>query len=116
MFVFVLKHPIYDNATTFQKPEENIKLESGIRQENSISPKTFSLSLEDTFQTWEWENKGLTIDDENINLRFVVDVALLAKDREELQEMTLNLNTISKEIELKIKLAENKNLINNLWI
>lgn len=47
---------IIDEDTTTDK----IKVEKGIRQGDTISPKLFTLALEDIFKKLSWQNKGIT--------------------------------------------------------
>ena len=59
-----------------------------MRQEDTISPKLFTSTLESIFRRMNWENKGLKIDGEYLNhLRFADDIFLCTKPPQELEIM-----------------------------
>ena len=57
------------------KESEKIRIKRGVRQEDTISPKLFTATLESIlFRRLNWENKGVKIDGEFIsNHRFAGD-------------------------------------------
>lgn len=71
---------IYNNATSVINIPEDIKtnkipIKTGGRQSDTISPKLFTLILEDVFRTLDWDRKGIKIDGRYLNhLRFADDV------------------------------------------
>ena len=57
------------------KDSEKIRIKRGVRQEDTISPKLFTATLESIFRRLNWENKGVKIDVEFLyNLRFADDI------------------------------------------
>ena len=63
-------------------------LKRGVRQGDSISPKLFTLAMEDMFIELSWQNKGILINGERLSyLRFADDITLIARDQDELQSM-----------------------------
>ena len=74
------------NSTTEKVPKQR-----GIRQGDSISPKLFTLALEDVFKNLAWQQKGVNIDGRFLNhLRFADDIMILSTDGEELGNMFVN--------------------------
>ena len=75
-YVELIKH-IYENATSVvmtDKTIESFKMERGVRQGDSISPKLFDAVLEDIFRRLNWENRGVKINGNRLNhLRFADD-------------------------------------------
>ena len=66
-----------------------------MRQGDPISPKLFTLALEDVFK--ELEKKGMRIDGSYLhNLHFADDVVLISSDVSELGEMLEQLNNSAK--------------------
>ncbi|KAL3287523.1 hypothetical protein HHI36_001992 [Cryptolaemus montrouzieri] len=73
-----------DEETT----SKEIPVKRGIRQGDTISPKLFTLSLEDVFKGLKWETRGITIDGVRLNhLRFADDIVLISDDAEDLCTM-----------------------------
>ena len=93
---------IYQNATFHVKIDEElqtnkIKIQRGVRQGDPISPKLFTLALEDVFKELAWEKKGIRIDGSYLNnLRFADDIVLISSDVSELGEMLEQLNNAAK--------------------
>ena len=110
---------IYENATsqvmTTQEKTNKINKKRGVRQGDSISPKLFTLALEDMFKTQNWQNKGILIDGERLNhIRFADDITLIAENQSDLQIMIKELNEKSEQIGLKININKTKYLTNDV--
>lgn len=111
---------IYDKATFHVKIDDDLKtdkilLGKGVRQGDTISPKLFTLALENVFKQLAWEEKGLNVDGIRLNhLRFADDVVLISTDIEELNVMLKELNAKSKEIGLKMNINKTKIMSNSL--
>lgn len=109
---------IYKNATFHVKINEDlktdkIKVNRGIRQGDTISPKLFTLALENVFKTLQWETKGINIDGSYLHhLRFADDIVLISSDVHELSNMLEQLNNASKKIGLKMNIAKTKIISN----
>ena len=105
---------IYENATLHVKIEEDmvtdkIPIRRGVRQGDSISPKLFTLALEDIFKNLHWEKKGINIFGVFLShLRFADDIILFSSDVQELREMIEQLNANSKAVGLKMNLVKTK--------
>jgi len=88
---------IYKEATITVKAQEDvttnrIPINRGIRQGNRISPKLFTVALEDVFRRLDWDKKGLRVDGRYLsNLRFADDTVLISSTKEELIEMLADL-------------------------
>lgn len=97
----LIRH-IYNKAVLHVRIDEDmmtdqVKVEKGIRQGDSISPKLFTLALEDVFKDINWEGKGVLIDGEYLNhLRFADDILLISSCAAELQVMVDQLNDASR--------------------
>ncbi|KAL0839312.1 hypothetical protein ABMA28_016056 [Loxostege sticticalis] len=103
---------IYSNATlkvAIPYHTKPVKIQRGVRQGDTISPKLFTLVLEDVFKKLDWEDKGLSIAGARLsNLRFADDVVLFASDPEELQTMVHELHNASLNVGLEMNLTKTK--------
>ncbi|KAG1655228.1 WD and tetratricopeptide repeats protein 1 [Nymphon striatum] len=82
-----------------------IRLEKGVRQGDSISPKLFTACLETVFRGLNWTSKGIPINGDRLtNLRFADDVVLFSESPQELQLMDEELRTASSKVGLEINL------------
>ena len=108
---------IYANGTAvirLHKDTERIKIEKGVRQGDTISPKLFTACLEGIFRELNWENKGLNINGEFFNhLRFADDIVLISETAEDLQEMVSDLNKESLKVGLKMNKSKTKVMFNS---
>lgn len=109
---------IYKNATFHVKINEDLKtdrieVKRGVRQGDIISPKLFTLALENVFKTLQWETKGVNIDGLYLShLRFADDIVIISSSMQELSEMIKQLNEASKRIGLKMNIAKTKIISN----
>ena len=86
----------------------------GVRQGDTISPKLFTASLEDTFRDLNWEDKGISINGKRLNnLRFADDVTLISEKLTELESCLNELSIESKKKGLKINMDKTKILSNS---
>ena len=86
-----------------------------MRQGDSISPKLFTLAMEDMFRELNWQNTGILITGERLShLRFTDDITSIARDQDELQSIIKELNEKSEQIGLKINSTKTKYLTNDL--
>lgn len=110
---------IYENATFHVKINEDLKTDKvkvnrGVRQGDTISPKLFTLALENIFKSLQWETKGINIDGSYLNhLRFADDIVLISNNRHELSDMVKQLNDASKKVGLKMNISKTKIISNN---
>ncbi|CAH1224416.1 unnamed protein product [Diabrotica balteata] len=109
---------IYDNATMQINVAEGlttnkIRSERGVRQGDTISPKLFTLALEDVFKKLNWEQLGIKIDGRFLShLRFADDIVLISNNTEELIYMLKELKQESEKIGLKMNLNKTKVMTN----
>ena len=116
-YVKLLQH-IYDSNTSnirLHTDSPCFKLNRGVRQGDTISPKLFTACLEEVFKKLNWSKFGIQIGDKNLtNLRFANDIILLSKSPEELQLMINDLSKVSKEVGPEINGSETKIMYNRL--
>ncbi|KAG1665093.1 Transmembrane protease serine 2 [Nymphon striatum] len=90
-----------------------IRLEKGVRQGDSISPKLFTAFLENVFRGLNWTSNGIPINGDRLtNLRFADDVVLFSEFSQELQLMVEELKTSSSKVGLEINLSKTKVMFN----
>lgn len=99
---------IYNHATSQVKITEEqitnkIQIKKGVRQGDTISPKLFTLALEDMFKRLMWQNKGININGRRLNhLRFADDIVLISSSITELESMLKELKATSTTIGLEM--------------
>ena len=107
---------IYEKGSTIirlHKESDKIKIEKGVRQGDTISPKLFTSCLESIFRKIDWEGKGININGEYLNhLRFADDIILISETPEELQIMLNDLNRESLKVGLKMNRSKTKIMFN----
>lgn len=105
---------IYQNASFHIKIDEgtktnNIQIKRGVRQGDTISPKLFTLALEDVFKRLPWEKKGIKIDGTYLShLRFADDIVLISEDIAEIESMLQELSRESGRVGLKMNYSKTK--------
>lgn len=103
---------IYKNSKAkivLDKTSRIFKLEKGVRQGCPISPNLFNCALQSIFLELNWKNYGINIEGKTItNLRFADDIVLIAKSKEELQTMLVELDNKSKERGLHMNMSKTK--------
>lgn len=105
---------IYENATLQVSIDEDlvtdpIPINRGVRQGDTISPKLFTLALEDVFKRLQWESRGINVDGVYLNhLRFADDIVLITSDANELERMMTELHEASLRVGLKMNLNKTK--------
>jgi len=105
---------IYEHATLRVKLEEDwmtgrVKIKRGVRQGDTISPKLFTLALEDVFKDMSWEQKGININGNRLShLRFADDIVLISSDADEFEVMLQELKEASQKVGLKMNLQKTK--------
>jgi hypothetical protein len=55
---------IYNSGTSIirlDKESGKFKIQKGVRQRDTLSPKLFNAGLEQVFRRLNWDNKGITI-------------------------------------------------------
>jgi len=106
---------IYNNGTSIirlDKESGKFKIQKGVRQGDTLSPKLFNAGLEQVFRRLNWDNKGITINGEQLNhLRFADDIVLIGNS-EETEEMLNELNRESKKLGMKINMKKTKVMYN----
>jgi len=92
------------------------KLNRGVRQGDSMSPKLSILSLQSIFNKLNWQERafGYKIGNTYLNnLRFADDIVLVAKTPQELQIMVTELHNESNKIGLKMNKSKTKTMFIN---
>ncbi|KAG1653559.1 Prolow-density lipoprotein receptor-related protein 1 [Nymphon striatum] len=90
-----------------------IRLEKGVGQGDSISPKIFMACLENVFRCLNLTSRGIPINGHRLtNLRFTDDVVLFSESAQELQLMVEELRTASNKVGLEINLSKTKVMFN----
>lgn len=86
-----------------------IPIKRGVRQGDTISPKLFTLTLEDVFKGLDWQDKGINIDGTRLNhLRFADDIILISNSSEQLKYMLEELHHASSGVGLQMNLTKTK--------
>ena len=94
------------------KESEKIRIKSGVRQGDTISPKLFTATLESIFRRLNWENQGVKIDGKFLsNLRFSDDIFLCTETPQEPQQMLQELSDESRRMCLKMNIAKTKVMV-----
>ena len=67
MYIEIPKDTDSSLTVHLHKESEKIRIKTGVRQGDTISPKLFTATLESIFRRLNWENKGVKIDGECIS-------------------------------------------------
>jgi hypothetical protein len=112
-----LLEQIYADATAAIKlstESRSFKLERGVRQGDTISPKLFIACLEDLFRKLDWKNLGIKINNQELtNLRFADDIVLITTTPQNLQHMITTLEKESLGIGLKMNRKKTQVMFNS---
>lgn len=85
--------PYRIKSTKKQKPKKFTLFMRGVRQREFISPKLFTLPLEDILKKLNWEIKRLKVDGCYVShLRFSGEVVVVTSGLEELNQMVQDLS------------------------
>lgn len=109
-----LKTNIYEKANkkftiTRDKTRNKINIEHGVRQEDAILPKLFTLTLQDIFKQLNRKQRNRRINDRQItHSRFNNVIVIMSTNVEELHEMLTELKTSSEKVSLNMNMAKTK--------
>ena len=108
---------IYEDATARihidKDTSKPIKINRGIRQGDTVSPKIFTAAMEGVFQSMDIKDKGINIDGEYLtDLRFADDVALVTQSVKDLEDILNCLNEESRKIGLEMHKGKTKFMTN----
>lgn len=107
---------IYKKATLQIRLHENtekISIKRGVRQGDNMSPKLFTLVLEDAYKRIEWGNRGISILGERLtHLRFADDVVLFAETKDQLISMLEDVHKASVRVGLELNFQKTKYMTN----
>lgn len=107
---------IYSTATSCVRLHEEtskFRIERGVRQGDTISPKLFNNLLEYMFKKINWDDLGINIDGENLNhLRFADDIVLISDRLDKAMRMLESLQTASRRVGLKINTSKTQFMTN----
>ena len=97
------------------KESEKIRIKRGVRQDDTISPKLFTATLESIFRRLYWENKGVKIDGYFLsNLLCADDIIIYTETPQELPQMLQELSDESRQMGFKMNIAKTKvTVVNN---
>ncbi len=112
-----LLEDIYTNATSKIHLDKDIsktvKIERGVRQGDTMSPKLFTTAMEHIFKQLNLDERGVNIDGESLtDLRFADDVALTTTSVEDMEAQLESLNRESQRIGLKMHKGKTKYMTN----
>lgn len=117
-YIEVLRN-IYETSSAYVNIGESTKefhIIKGVKQGDPISPKLFSAVLEMAMSKLSWEGKGIRINGRRLtNLRFAVDIAILANDFTELQKLVTDLTSECQLVGLNLNLSKTK-VMSNKWV
>ena len=106
-YIEILKDIYSDSSVTvhLHKESEKIRINIGIRQGDTVSPKLFTATLKGIFRRLNWENKGVKIDAEFLTIiRFADDIFLCTETPQELFDE-------SRRMCFKINIAKTKVMV-----
>ena len=107
---------IYETATSCVRLHEDtgkFRIERGVRQGDTISPKLFTNLLEYMLKEINWNNLGVNINGEDLNhLRFADDVVLISDRIDKATQMLHDLEKASKKAGLKINSSKTQYMTN----
>ena len=107
---------IYNSATSkirLDRDSKDFRIERGVRQGDTISPKLFNAALEHVFRQLDWEHVGVVVNGERINhLRFADDIVLISSNAAEMEQMLNQLNNKSLNIGLRMNMKKTKVMFN----
>lgn len=74
-----------------------------------ISPKLFTLALEDVFGRLTWDQRGISVDGKRLShLRFADDIVFFSSDADELATMLRELKGVFRAVGLRMNLQKTK--------
>ena len=107
---------IYNNATSkirLDRDSEIFRIERGVRQGDTISPKLFNAALEQVFRQLDWENAGIVVNGERLNhLRFADDIVFISSSGTEMEQMLNQLSNRSHDLGLRMNMKKTKVMFN----
>ena len=96
-----------------EKESQPFKVNRGVRQGDTISPKLFTAVLEDVFRSLDWKEEGISINGERLShLRFADDVVVVAETMGDLERMINDLAKESSHCGLRLNAEKTKVLKN----
>ena len=109
---------IYNNAISMlqqclDSDSEIFRIERGVRQGDTISPKLFNAALEQVFRQLDWENTGIVVNGERLNhLRFADDIVLISSSGTKMEQMLNQLSNTSHDLGLRMNMKKTKVMFN----
>ncbi|KAE9413357.1 hypothetical protein Angca_006214, partial [Angiostrongylus cantonensis] len=117
VFIKILRE-LYKNFTTKFSPfynDINVDVKRGVRQGDTISPKLFTVTLQNVMRTLEWDNMGVKIDGRQIHhLRFADDIVLTTTDIRQAERMLADFDKACGKIGLRLNLTKTMLMKNGL--
>jgi hypothetical protein len=107
-----LMRDIYSDSSTtvrLHKESNKIKINKGVRQGDTISPKLFTACLEKIFRSIDWTEKGINVNGERFNhLRFADDIIIITDNLNNIESMLKDLDIASRNCGLKMNMGKTK--------
>jgi hypothetical protein len=83
------------------------RIEKGVRQGDTISPKLFTATLEEAFRKIDWTGFGISINNGPLtNLRYADDVAIIGKNGSDVQAAVTKVNEETQQVGLKMNIGK----------
>ncbi|KAK6761571.1 hypothetical protein RB195_022588 [Necator americanus] len=107
------------NFTTGISPFHNkivIDMKRGLRQGDTISPKIFTVTLENTMRKLEWDDMGVKVDGQQLHhLRFADDIVLITPSISQAERMLTEFDETCGCIGLQLNLQKTM-FMRNGWV
>ncbi|VDO18177.1 unnamed protein product [Brugia timori] len=108
-------YKIAEGRVKTDKVGQKFRIKKGVKQGDPLSPNLFNCILESVFRKLNWGERGVEVDGVKLsNLRFADDVALIAQNKEEIQQMAEELKVAGQEAGLLINTKKTVLLSNNM--
>uniref|UniRef100_A0A0K0D8B2 Reverse transcriptase domain-containing protein n=1 Tax=Angiostrongylus cantonensis TaxID=6313 RepID=A0A0K0D8B2_ANGCA len=102
---------LYKNFTTKISPfysDITVHVKRRVRQDDTITPKLFTATLQNVMRTLEWDNMGVKMDGRQIHpLRFNEDIVLVTPDISQAERMLTDFDKACGKIWSSTKSKEN---------
>uniref|UniRef100_A0A0K0DBK0 Reverse transcriptase domain-containing protein n=1 Tax=Angiostrongylus cantonensis TaxID=6313 RepID=A0A0K0DBK0_ANGCA len=109
---------LYNNFTTRTSPlyhDINVDIKRGVRQGDTVSPKLFTITLQNVMGTLEWDNMGVKIDGRRIHhLRFAEDIVVITPDVSQAERMLADFDKACRKNGLRLNLKKTMFMMNGL--
>uniref|UniRef100_A0A0K0DLV2 Reverse transcriptase domain-containing protein n=1 Tax=Angiostrongylus cantonensis TaxID=6313 RepID=A0A0K0DLV2_ANGCA len=109
---------LYKNFTTKISPfynDINVDFKRGLRQGDTISPKSLTATLQNVMRTLEWDNMGVKIEcQQSHHLRFADTTVIVTPDISQAERMLADFDKACGKIDLRLNLTKTMFMKNGL--